>query len=222
MTASIDISSAVTNLRFLTVLIIHIFILPCRSRYPGIFLYHTLSRNRSTPTDLIIRIQQWILQPADMNMNQLLECRDSLQNIWTFQCAEYVRFMLRKAKDDPLTSFSFTPSIHLFALELQEKGRPSKSCGSAFAMEWRPWTSGHHIQIVFDIFSSDNRGTSYAGNRSIYMKGAQVYFGISNQSVSVFGKWGQILEVKAKDFIDHVKISWYPVGYEITDIIIEK
>ena len=207
MTPSIVITSAVTNLRFLTVLIIHIFILQCRSRYPGIFLHHALSRNRSTPTDLIIRIQRWILQPADMNMNQLLECRDSLQNIWTLQCAEYVRFMLRKAKDDSSTSFSFTPSTHLFALELQEIGRQ--------------WTSGYHIQILFDIFY-DNRGTSHAGNRSIYMKGAQVYFRISNQSVSVFGKWGQVLEINAKEVIDHVNISWYPVGYEVTDIIIEK
>ena len=189
------------------------------SRYPETLLYRALSRNHSTPTDLILEIQKWILRPSAMNMNQLIECRNSTQTIWRHRCTERMQWLLSIARKSPGTSFAFTPSTHVFALELLENGKRRSGCH--FAMGWSKWTSGNHIQITFDIAARTRDGRFYAETRSIFFTGSRVYFSVSNQSVSLFGyMWGPA--ANEGFVIDQVTISWYPVGYTVTDIAIHR
>ena len=211
MTTAARIPTAVFRLRIAIVLIFSFWTRQSHTRYPETLLYRALSSNHSTPTDLIFEIQKWILRPSEMTTNQLIECRDSAQNIWRHQCNDRMQLLLSTAKDAPGIGFVFTPSTHLFALELQDEGKSRNSTGSSFAMGWRKWTSSNHIQIAFDISARTRDGRFYAETRSIYFTGSRIYFSVFNQSVSLFGY-----------LIDTVKIRWYPVRYTVTDIVIER
>lgn len=187
------------------------------SEYPETFLFHALSRNHSTPSDLIVSIQKWILQPSDMTTNQLVQCRDSGQNIWKQQCADRIDLMLSQE------SFVFTPSLQPFALEIQDHGKrlnSSRHSRAWHSLGWKNCMKRNHVRLVFNIFARARNGRNYVGNRSIYLTGSRALFCISNQSVSVFGfKW---TAVGAGYVIDHVEMSWYPVGYIVTDIVLAK
>ena len=190
------------------------------SKYPETLLFHALSRNHSTPSDLIVSIQKWILQPSDMTTNQLVQCRDSGQNIWKQQCADRIDLLLSQE------SFVYTPSLQSFALEIQDHGkrlnlsRYSRASGAWHSLGWKNCMKRNHVRLVFNIFARARNGRNYVGNRSIYLTGSRALFCISNQSVSVFGfKW---TAVGAGYVIDRVEMSWYPVGYTVTDIVLAK
>ena len=195
-------------------------------RYPEDLISRALSRNHTTPTDLIASVWEWILRPNKMNMNQLIECRDSIQNVWSQQCRTRIRHMLSLSKYFQGTGFTFKPSKCNFVFELYEHGNPNKTtepttfaAGSKHGKISRPRTKS--IQIICDIFARTRSGRLYAGNFSIIVKGCRLSFSIYNQSVSIFGyKWGP--KSGAGFEIDRVKITWYPIGYTVTDIHMSK
>ena len=220
--ASFQISQRISSLQIAIILILLFWTHRSHTRYPETFLYHALSRNHSTPTDLIYGIQEWILQPSDMSTNQLIECRDSAQNIWRDQCADQLQLLIATAQNYSGTSFHFTPSAHIFMMKLREDGkrRNSSETSSAFYMGWRRPMLDNHLQLVLDIFASAGNGNRYFGNWEISVKVSRAYFSISNQSVSLFGyKWASVDEGYT---IDRVRVRWHPAGYTVTDIVIAK
>ena len=207
---------------WISILIALLWARQCDGRYPEELISRALSRNQTTPTDLIASVWEWILRPSKMNINQLIECRDSSHNVWSQQCSNRIRHMLSLSKYFQETGFTFKPSKSNFIFELYEHNKSNKttestSCapGSKHGKISRPRTKS--IQIICDIFARTRSGRLYAGNFSIIVKGCRLSFSISNQSVSMFEyKWGP--KPNAGFQIDGVKITWYPIGYTVTDI----
>lgn len=189
----------------------------CCCRYPDELIHNVLSRNNTTPTDLVHVIREWILLPSEMNMNQLIQCRDSSTNIWGNQCEDRIRQLIDKCQFNETSSVEFAPSDDVFTLKLQEESHIASPMYRMFSHKWTP---GKFVQIIVHIFSQNSVGRMYSVRRFAHVRGPWVQFHILNESVSILPMFNYNCGVPTGYSITLVKLSWYLEWYSVTNIVV--
>ena len=133
-------------------------------------------------------------------MNQLIECRKSPANIWTEQCEDRIRNLIDQCQFLK-TNIEFTPSDHVFMMELRRDFNVSQE---------------KYIHILLDILSSSSGGRESSVYRDVFVcEGLRVYFCFLNESLSFFDfDWNTTPGFSIKT----VRMSWYQEGYTVTNI----
>ena len=90
-------------------------------------MLHSLSRNTTTPLDLLHSIlNEWMLRPSQMNMNELIHHRssigDSLGNplvALSVACDLEIKHRVRECNENSSNSLAFIPSDMIYYLEFE-------------------------------------------------------------------------------------------------------
>ena len=174
----------------------------CCCRFPDELIYHALSRNGTTPTDLILVIREWILRPSAMNTNQLIQCRNSGTNIWRKQCEDRIRYLIDECPYSARPNLEFTPSNELFMLHLREDTNVTLD-------------KDKYVHVILSIFSINQNSSTSTAYRVIYVRGPRVYFHILNASLGISNyRW----HAETGYTIQTVKMSWYQEGYTVNSV----
>ena len=194
--------------RFIVVILV---MMESDCKYPD-QLIRALSRNRTTPTELIHLISEWIIEPSKMNMNQLIECRDSATNIWRALCADRIRWLIDECSFHERATIEFVPSDRMFVLDLLEAFNKSQNTRQLDRM------SSSYVQIILDILVTAKKAKD--GNtdvyRSIIVRGPRVYFHIQNESLTIYNyDW----RAPPGYFIRNIRVGWYQEGYKVHNVI---
>lgn len=84
-------------------------------RNPNLIFAFVIGRNYTMPSDIIqLIVHQWILQPSQMTMNELVERRDNGHCIWSDECNREINGALARCHASTNHSLLFVPSKNIY------------------------------------------------------------------------------------------------------------
>ena len=88
----------------------------CSQQHLKALSLYALSRNASIPSDLVqTALSEWAQYPSEMNMNDLIDGRDSTNRRWSDACSEMIRHRISVCnQNDSNKTIDFVPSDNVY------------------------------------------------------------------------------------------------------------
>ena len=183
---------------FLFTIAMHESVLIKRTTSPTLILTFVVSRNYTMPPDLVhLIIESWILRPSQMNMNELIEKRDSVRCLWAYDCALEIDRTLTRCNKNSSHMISFIPSNAIFV----------------FLLNWGHGNTAFHVVVCL------RNGKLSPCNFSYRTKGPRFTIMFTEKDILFGSSYHNLCKFPRRDTGRTIGISWTTYGCTVREVI---